>query len=364
MTLGLMLSAAAVATAQDSGERETALAGIRAEIAKLETRATDLRQRERTLANELDRVEVELSLQEAQLEEATTAAELAASQAADAEAKVARLTVALSETRAGLRRQLTMLYQLGRQGYLRLFLSLDGSRDVLPAIRQLRFLAFRDRRSIDRFTALRDDLSVEEERLEARLAEQEAWRLRELERRDRLAGLRTERAALLERLNAQRRRVEAETAELTEKEEKLARLITALTVDDEPLAGQPIQGFFGVLDRPVEGALIGEFGPRRDPRYGTKVPYNGIDIAAEPGAKVKAIYPGEVLFAAPFEGYGKMVVIHHPGRVFSLYARLADLTVTQGAMVSLGTEVGTSTDLFYFEIRRENQAEDPLPWLR
>ena len=119
------------------------------------------------------------------------------------------------------------------------------------------------------------------------------------------------------------------------------------------------------LDWPTAGRVTQGFGPRLDPRYGTRVPHNGVELAvATPGAAVEAVYPGKVLFAAPFRGYGPTVIVHHPGRVFTLYAGLAELSVGRDAVVALGAVLGTAADTLYFEIRVENRPEDPRAWLR
>jgi septal ring factor EnvC (AmiA/AmiB activator) len=76
------------------------------------------------------------------------------------------------------------------------------------------------------------------------------------------------------------------------------------------------------------------------------------------------VYPGKVLFAAPFEGYGLTAVVFHPGRVFTLYAGLSELRKAKEDMVSLSDTVGLATDKLYFEIRVENRPDDPLLWLR
>ncbi|MGE5233259.1 MAG: murein hydrolase activator EnvC family protein, partial [Acidobacteriota bacterium] len=131
------------------------------------------------------------------------------------------------------------------------------------------------------------------------------------------------------------------------------------------IQGKPLASFRGVLDWPLRGRVVRGFGVQLDPRYGTKVPHNGIDIApAEPGDEVRAIYPGKVLFAAPFPGYGVTVVVHHAGRAFTLYGGLASARVAKDDVVSLGAPVGSAGDLVYFEIRVENHPEDPLTWLR
>ena len=77
-----------------------------------------------------------------------------------------------------------------------------------------------------------------------------------------------------------------------------------------------------------------------------------------------AVFPGKVLFAAPFQGFGLTAIVHHPGRVFSLYAGLDELQVEQNDMLSLGQVIGVSSDSIYFEIRVENQPVDPQGWLR
>ena len=118
--------------------------------------------------------------------------------------------------------------------------------------------------------------------------------------------------------------------------------------------------FRGVLDWPVSGRVVQGFGMRLDPQYKTRVPHNGLDLNTRAQTTVQAIFPGKILFAAPFQGYGLTVVIHHPGRVFTLYAGLEGLRVRQGDMVSLGQALGPSTGKLYFEIREENQPVDPL----
>ena len=278
--------------------------------------------------------------------------------------KVEELGVALSAIRHDLRRRLMGLYRLGRQGYLRLFLALEPDQDLLPAIRQLRFLVRRDQVLLEHYVATRDQLTRERRRLEAQRSEMATWKSREAERRDQLVSLRHRQELLLEAVARRRRELAQRAGQLRDKERKLTRLIVSLA-DENPLDGTPIQDFRGVLDWPAQGRLVGRFGPRRDQRYNTEVPHNGIDIAVGDEAReVRAVYPGKVLFASEFEGYGLMVVLHHAGRAFTLYSRLSELRVSKGDVVSLGTVVGLGADQLYFEIRQENQAEDPLIWLR
>lgn len=359
--------------------RVAELAEIREQIETLRSRLGAMENREAGLEDQMRRLSTELALQEAQLAEASTALDLASARAVAAQAKVEELQVTLAGVREDLRRRLGGLYRLGREGYLRLFLAVQPTSPgvdrsqvdlaspgkagaLLPAIRQLRYLARRDQDALIRFRATRDELTAQKERLDAEHLEVEAWQARESERRDELAAMRRRHELLLEKVAAERRRLALRADALEEKERKLARLIDSLVGADGSLGGQPIQDFRGALDWPVRGEVVGEFGTRRDPRYRTEVPHNGLDILST--EMVRAVFPGEVLFADHFAGYGRMVVVHHPGRVFTLYAGLDDLRVGKGDVVSLGSVLGQATEQLYFEIRHENQPEDPRNWLR
>ena len=363
--LGLAFLLAPGAVAQDPRSREGELEAIRDEISGLESRLAAVRQRQSGLAGDLERVEVELELQEKRFSEAVAARALAAERAAATELEVFRLQGRLAELQGQLRRSLNGLYRLGRHGYLRLFLSLRPNQSLLPGIRLLRLIARRDAETLDRFRDTRTRLEFERDQLQAGRRELEAWVRREEGRRQGLVALRARQAELLAAAQGEGRRLAARTGELREKERKLSALLDFLygRVPDA-LAGRPIQGFRGVLDWPVRGRITAGFGPRLDPRYKTRVPHNGVDIATQKGSEVRAVYPGKVIYAAPFEGYGQAVVLHHSGRALTLYAGLTQLRVAKDDVVKLNAVLGAAGDTIYFEIRVENRPENPALWLR
>ena len=346
-------------------DRERELRGVRAEIERLQRELAGLRRRESGAEGELERLGVELALQRERVAEAQAARELARERLAAGEAELERLGRELETTREELRRRLAGLYRLGRHGYLRLLLSVDPGSDPLAAFRVLRFLVRRDARAFDRYTTIREQVALERDKAAAWRREAEQWLEREETRGRELARVRRRQELLVARLGGERRALSEQAAELEDRAAKLSSFIDFLFGRSEvPLSGRPIQEFRGVLDWPAPGRMVRGFGPRLDPRYGTRVPHNGIELAVEPGTPVRAVYPGKILFAAPFRGYGPTVIVHHPGRVFTLYAGLAELAAGRDAVVALGDVVGTSADRLYFEIRVENRPEDPRAWLR
>jgi septal ring factor EnvC (AmiA/AmiB activator) len=348
--------------------RERELAALRAEIGRLEGRVAEARQRQSSLQDELASADLELKLQEARLAEAMTARDLAVRRATASETEVARLELALDETRRDLRGRLAALHRLGRQGYLRLFFALDPERPLLPSIRLVRYLARRDRRAFDGYREARTGLARERDRLVAERAESERWIERESARRAELLAVRSRRATLLARVEREQSALAARASDLSERERKLTELLDLVTANvgdgEDALSGTTIQRFRGILDWPAEGRVTQGFGFRLEPRYRTRVPHNGIELATTAGGEVRAVFPGKVVYAAPFQGYGNTVIVHHPGRVFTLYAGLSEVRAGRENMVPLGHVVGVASDKLYFEVRSEKRPEDPMSWLR
>ena len=360
--VGAVLAPAPV-SAQDARGEE--LVAIRGEIARLQARLSRVADESRGLSGELERTELSLEIQAKRLEEAQAARRLSDSRLGDLSEAVSGLETRLGEHRAALQRRLTDLYRLGRQGYLRLLLSVRTRTQLLPAIRAMRYLARRDGTLLARFLDTRAELAFERQQLIKRQQERELWVDLEQERHGELARMQRRQALLLDQLQSKRGQLNARAVRLADKERKLSNLMDFLAGRARtPLSGQSIHGFRGVLDWPARGDLAQGFGDRRDPRYGTRVPHNGIALNTVAGLPVRAVYPGKVLFAAPFEGYGPTVVVQHSGRVFTLYAGLARLGVRQDDILRLGQAVGSAAARLYFEIREENRPVDPLDWLR
>jgi Rod binding domain-containing protein len=91
---------------------------------------------------------------------------------------------------------------------------------------------------------------------------------------------------------------------------------------------------------PVEGDVSSSFGPRLHPIKQVEAQHNGLDLAAEKGAPVKATKGGEVIFAGSKEGYGNLVEIRHIGGYTSRYAHLDQVSVRPGQNVRTGDAIG------------------------
>lgn len=119
----------------------------------------------------------------------------------------------------------------------------------------------------------------------------------------------------------------------------------------------------GTLAWPVAGTVVGRFGVKVDPKYGTKTKNLGVDIACAKGAPVKAALAGRVSYSDRFMGYGQTVIIDHGDRLHSIYAGLSESRVTVGRQVTRGETIAFAGDTLQFQVRMDGQSQDPETWL-
>ena len=112
---------------------------------------------------------------------------------------------------------------------------------------------------------------------------------------------------------------------------------------------------------PVTGRVLSGFGAREG--GGTS---RGVALGPPPGAVVVAPASGRVAFSAPYRGYGRIVIIEHPGGWTSVVTGLARSDVRVGEEVMGGTALGVaprSNPRVTLELRRESEPVNPLLFL-
>lgn len=112
------------------------------------------------------------------------------------------------------------------------------------------------------------------------------------------------------------------------------------------------------------------FGMRFHPIKSKWRMHYGIDIGASEGKNIIAVEDGIVSFAGIKSGYGKVVIIEHNNETSTLYAHCSKLLVKANQYINRGDTIarvgntGLSTGShLHFEIRINNTAVDPLPYV-
>jgi septal ring factor EnvC (AmiA/AmiB activator) len=137
-----------------------------------------------------------------------------------------------------------------------------------------------------------------------------------------------------------------------------------------PPAGKGLSAFRGKLPFPVEGRILSTFGKNENPKFNTFTVQKGIEIEAPPGAEIRAVYDGRVLYSDWFKGYGKILIIDHGEGYYTLSGHASSLLKKVGEDVQTGEVVALVGDTgslkgpcLYFEIRQRGKPLDPLEWL-
>jgi murein DD-endopeptidase MepM/ murein hydrolase activator NlpD len=122
---------------------------------------------------------------------------------------------------------------------------------------------------------------------------------------------------------------------------------------------------------PVDGYVTDGFGMRHNPFSGEgRETHEGLDIAADFGTPVHTTADGIVVHAAPYAGYGNLVIIYHSNGITTRYGHLSRITVAQGQQLKRGEQIGLagstgrSTGVHvHYEVRQNNQPLDPMRYI-
>lgn len=121
---------------------------------------------------------------------------------------------------------------------------------------------------------------------------------------------------------------------------------------------------------PISGVLTSSYGYRADPFTGNTAIHNGVDIAAESGTPIKAVFNGRVEISEKSGGdYGRYIVVNHGG-FKTVYAHCESLFAKVGQQVEAGDVIATvgSTGRstgphLHFEIKIGDVRIDPTPFI-
>ena len=360
----------ATRTESDAKKAESELQSVKSEIERI-TREVSSEQVERDrLTKELRSAEISVgkarenleSVRRERAERATRRATLA-SERRDAQTSIAKGRVAL----AG---QLRAAYLIGQEEPLKLLLN---QKDPARAGRMFIYYNYFGRAraqeihsiedNVARLDQLDTDLATEDAKL-AELEKQQRAQLSEVEqarahRTVVLANLEQEshtRAQNLEKLRSQQAGLEKLLRELREAMEKY------------PVEGNDAFAHLrGKLAWPVNGRVIARFGETR----AGGVKWDGVLVATERGAPVRAIYQGRIIYADWLPGLGLLTIVDHGDGYMSLYGHNERLYKAVGERVAAGDAIASAGDSggsnrpeLYFEIRKGGKPVDPRPWFK
>jgi murein hydrolase activator len=357
-------------TESDAKKAESELQAVKSEIDRI-SKEVSVEQVERDrLTRELRSAEISVgkareNLDSVRHERAERAARRAAlaSERREAQATIAKGRVAL----AG---QLRAAYLIGHEEPLKLLLN---QKDPARAGRMFVYYSYFGRARAEEIHTIESNVARLDE-LDTALAVEDA-KLAELEKQQRteltqVEQARARRTIVLANLESESHTRAQNLEKLRIQQAGLEKLLRELRAAMEryPVEGNDAFAHLrGKLAWPVSGRVVARFGETR----AGGVKWDGVLVATERGAPVRAIYQGRVIYADWLPGLGLLTIVDHGDGYMSLYGHNERLYKAVGDRVAAGDPIASAGDSggsakpeLYFEIRKGGKPVDPRPWFK
>ena len=367
---GTSAFAAAQPGAADARKTEAELQAVKSEIERVTRQVSEEQVERDKISRELRSAEVSVGRAREGLDGVRRSrAERVAKRATLAAQKRAR-EADLAQSRSALAGQLRAAYLIGREEPLKLLLN---QKDPERAGRMFVYYSYFGRARAEQIHGIESDVQTIAS-LDEQLQEQEA-KLAELEKQQRadlveLEQARAKRSDVLASLTAESNSHAQSLERLKSQQNGLEKLLRELrrAMEKFPIDNNDAFAHLrGKLAWPVGGRLVARFG---EPRAGG-VKWDGVLVATERGAPVRAVYGGRVIYADWLPGLGLLTIVDHGEGYMSLYGHNERLYKAAGERVSAGEALGVAGDSggsnrpeLYFEIRKGGKAVDPRPWFK
>lgn len=361
LVLGAALAAQEDATAQSNR--------IAARIKTLQAEADKLAARARTVFGELRRLEIDRELKQQEVARVNLDLARVTVERDRTEKRLKALEATRVKETPAIKERLVELSKRGRGGYVQLLLASNDLRALGRMARGVAAVAELDRVRLEThrrtLQAERDALNeLDQKRDAVEQLQKDALRARAA-----VDAAVAARNKLIDDLDKRRDLAAQYVAELQEAQAELERTLTTTGAASSVVA-LPIAPFKGDVPWPVTGRVSAHFGKVPSGLFGTTIVRNGIEVSVPEGTTATAVHEGKVAYAAPFSGFGTLVIVDHGDSAFTLYGHLLDAAVSVGTNVSRGTPLGhvglspSGGAALYFELRIDGRPVDPLEWLR
>lgn len=166
------------------------------------------------------------------------------------------------------------------------------------------------------------------------------------------------------------KKTKTEPAPAPVEEKKIESNTYYMNADEAKLASS-FAALRGRMPFPVPSGFISDhFGVHKHPLLkGVMINNNGIDIQTSPGSPVHSVYDGVVQSVVNIPGINMVVAIQH-GDYFTVYSKLANVSVSVGTRVRTGQRIGSvasdedGTAEINFQVWKNTVRQNPESWLR
>jgi len=359
---------------QDVSSYRERLAQIQQEKKDIQRKIDELGRRKTSILSSLDKIGLEKKLIQEELAEYNLQMQKANSELSSIQKQIPVLREKVDREKKSVAKILVTLYKFGNISYLDFLFRAEDVSDLMSENKHLTFLAQHQENIILSFVQTLSELKEAEESLELKKEEVAGFMAQAQEKRKELENQENKNRAFIRQIDQDQATHLQTLEELKVRAQELEELIDRLLKERSslPFTVIPLIEKKGDLPWPVQGKVVTSFGIERHPRFNTVTENQGIEIAADENALVKAIHPGKVVYADFFEGfYGNLIIIDHGLSYYSMYGHCSALVVQKGDIVEAGQTIAITGDTgslkgtaLYFQINQKTDPEDPLQWLK
>jgi septal ring factor EnvC (AmiA/AmiB activator) len=344
---------------------------IQREIDSHKGKLEDVKKRESSVLNDIEKTNRHLNIVEAELRKYRKKLINTESNISEVEADISLNKSSIERRREWIKRKLRAVQKYGRTtDIVMLFLSADDISQLMRSGKSLQYIAAYEHRVLNTY----------KENLEGLQDKNRQLMMLKTELIKNKGKIRAEEASLAEKkkekeilLASVKKEESSYTKMLKELKDASKRLLEVIreTEKADTFSAEGLSKLKGKLPWPVEGKVAIPYGTQKDPQFNTPIFRSGAYIQSGADTFAKAVYNGKVVFAEWFKGYGQLVIINHGDGYHTLYGSLSEIFTKVGDIIKVKQivgRVGNSGILnapgLYFELRYKGKPLDPLQWLK
>ncbi len=275
------------------------------------------------------------------------------------------------------------LYKYGKIQNLELIIESESINHAFIRYKYLKFFNDQEKLVIKKIFARLEEIQLLEHHLSQDYQSQRnSLKLKEQQER-KYQNRKKEKKSLVSKLNRNSKSLNQQLQNAETEYQKLYQLIIALERNrkNRKVSGDPkidyalnLKDFKknkGNLPWPVRGNIIHKFGKQRNKKLKTTINYTGIDIKADTGADVQAVFTGMVSMITYLSGYGNTVILDHGEGYYTVYSHLDEFFVELDELVHTGKIIGLVGDSgslegskLHFAVFAHQKNVNPQTWLR
>lgn len=358
------------------------LEATRKDLKQLKERLNQERQRiqsekkqEKVTTKYIQKLEREIDVTRKELDVFSNNIGVLSSDIADMDRRMAEANQKILEKRKTVEAILRQQYKSRDNEYLSVLLTARSFSEFIKRYKFVKIISRKNMRQVEEYGAALAQLEADR----AALAEYHAdLKGMKKEKEDEFKKFKNEKWQKYAYLNAIKKDIQKRKkviSELEQSAKNLSSFMEQIEISaglEDASAESAFRNFAGKFPWPVDGgSVLAKFGKFKHPQFKSIVDNRGLHIREKPGAPVYAIFKGVVKYADWFEGYGKMIIIHHGGNYYSIYGHMSKILVGAGQSVDIKQKIGEIGDTesfygyeLYLEIRKKATPVDPLKYLR